>query len=80
MARGGFRPGAGRPRGAKNRTTAELAKWVSVAIGDDLASKLTSIAEDPKIECEIRLEAMRRLSGLLLGRIVVSSGSREVTA
>ncbi|WP_162913165.1 hypothetical protein [Rhodospirillaceae bacterium SYSU D60014] len=76
MSRGGTRPGAGRPRGSITATTKELVARVNAAMvevdGRDLGIALAMVSEDPEAPFDVRLAATRRLSGALLGKLILA--------
>lgn len=58
MARGGFRPGAGRPKGSQNRTTVEQIEAVK-ATGMTPLEYLTSVYQDVGQEESKRIDAAK---------------------
>lgn len=75
MARGGARPGAGRPRGKGNAETRELVARLKAMPEDmPLEQKLAAIGEDLAVSQDVRLCACRHLAGWLAGRVVRVTG------
>ena len=58
MARGGFRPGAGRPAGAQNKRTVEQAEAI-IASGMTPLEYLTSVYQDPGADEAKRIDAAK---------------------
>jgi len=58
MARGGFRPGAGRPAGAQNKRTIEQAEAI-IASGMTPLEYLTSVYQDPNADEAKRIDAAK---------------------
>lgn len=63
MPRGGYRPGGGRPRGARDRVNSELIEHMAASGAADMIGQLTAVAEAPYVPAKMRLEALRRLFG-----------------
>lgn len=59
MARGGARPGAGRPKGSRERLTVELEKWCGMHSGT-LIDQLDAVVCDEHAPKTIRIEALGR--------------------
>ncbi len=76
MARGGVRPGAGRPRGSPSSTTSELMAHLKVAEGSDLIERLSTVADAPTAPLEVRLNALRHLFGMFAGRTYIKGIER----
>jgi hypothetical protein len=58
MARGGLRPGAGRPTGARNKRTVEQAEAIA-ASGMTPLEYLTSVFQDPNADEAKRIDAAK---------------------
>lgn len=61
MAKGGARPGAGRPKGSVNRDNMEFRRLFdaeSARQGFDLMATLVGMANDPDLAAEMRIRAM----------------------
>ena len=58
MARGGARPGAGRPAGARNKRTVEQAEAI-IASGMTPLEYLTSVYQDPLADEAKRIDAAK---------------------
>jgi hypothetical protein len=69
VARGGYRAGAGRPKGSPNASTAELQTRLDLLPNGTLVEKLDRIASDESIAIGVRLAALRHLFGALAGRV-----------
>ena len=81
MARGGARPGAGRPKGKPNSGTAELERILSGVEGRTLTEKLAVIVEDTSVPWAVQLAAARHLNGAIHGhaiRLRVRSGCEPI--
>ncbi len=61
MPRGGYRPGAGRPRGARDRVNTVLIDHMAATGAPDLVGQLSAVAEAQSVPVATRLEALRRL-------------------
>jgi hypothetical protein len=61
MPRGGKRPGAGRPPGARNRRTVELQRRIE-ASGDTPVEFLTKVYRNGELELPMRIEAARAVA------------------
>jgi hypothetical protein len=79
MARGGARPGAGRPPGAKTKTcsSAELARWCEASGQVGLPLQLRHVSEDPAAPVEVRLQALRSLFALFAAPILAMRLAKE---
>lgn len=81
MARGGARPGAGRPKGKPNSGTAQLERILAAAEGRTLTEKLATVVEDTTVPWEVQLAAARHLNGAIHGhaiRLRVQSGCEPI--
>ncbi len=58
MERGGKRPGAGRPAGARNKKTAELIEAIEDS-GETPLEYLISVVRDTKEDARVRLDAAK---------------------
>lgn len=78
MPRGGTRPGAGRKPGA-TATTNDLLRHVRNRMrdGNSLNEAFANICEDASLPVEVRVAAVRRLSGALFGHVVLTARDQE---
>ncbi|MEJ1360959.1 MAG: hypothetical protein RPU35_04070 [Candidatus Sedimenticola sp. (ex Thyasira tokunagai)] len=72
MARGGPRPGAGRPLGSKAKLTRELERRISATGENDLMIALSLVAEDGSVPMEVRLGAVRHLGWAMQGKVLLT--------
>jgi hypothetical protein len=71
MARGGARPGAGRPRGSRGERGRLLEERVRAAVGDDWCpvTFLCQVAADRKRPIELRIDAAKASAPYLAPRL-----------
>lgn len=74
MSRGGARPGAGRKKGSLSITNAALLAQIEHRPGD-LGDQLALVVDDATVDRSVRLEAARRLFGMVAGRIILGGGA-----
>lgn len=68
MPKGGYRPGSGRPLGARNFLNRQLEQAIRETGEDDLLIASSAVFDDQKQEWRIRLAAAQVAFGVLLGR------------
>ena len=77
MSRGGARPGAGRPKGSRNRITLELVKAVQ-RDGLTPLEYLLKVMRDESLETSQRLEAAKLACPLVHPKIVAISVDEQL--
>ena len=70
MARGGYRPGAGRKPGSRDLRTVQLERAMLATNSDDFVDALIMVIEDPANPERLRLDACQCLSGRLMSRVL----------
>lgn len=78
MARGGSRPGSGRPKGAINAKTAERTEAI-IASGLTPLDYLLSILRDENMAADDRMEAAKAAAPYVHARLAAIEHSGELT-
>jgi hypothetical protein len=68
--RGGVRPGAGRPKGSRERATVVLIEALAGTGDANLPSALARVIDDATHPMAVRLDAARHLAGMHVAKVL----------
>jgi hypothetical protein len=70
MARGGYRPGAGRKPGSRDLRNVQLERAMQKTTANSFVDALVLVIENPANPEQLRIDACQTLAGRLMGRVL----------